>query len=59
LTKELNNLLGIQLFVNKADNSRFQFFARQAGGTIKSSATDVQEEGFNFTVVRDVYFLPS
>ncbi len=59
LTKELNNLLGIQLFVNKADNSRFQFFARQAGGTIKSPATGVQEEGFNFTVVRDVYFLPS
>lgn len=59
LPKELNNLLGIQLFVDKAANSRFQFFARQAGGDIKSPATGVQDESFNFTVVRDVYFLPS
>jgi hypothetical protein len=59
LTKELNNLLGMKLYIDRANNIRFQFFARQTGGPIKSPATALQEEEFNFTVVRDVYLMLS
>jgi hypothetical protein len=56
---ELSDLLGMQLFINKSLNARFQFFARHEGGAAKSPATALQEQEFNFTVVRDAYLLTS
>lgn len=56
---ELNNLLGIQLFVDKLNNIRFQFYALHQDGDAKSDTNSVQEEGLSFVAVKDVYFLTS
>ncbi len=59
LTKELNNLLGIQLFVDKTNNIRFQFFALNKGGDPKADVNSVETQSISFEVVRDVYLLLS
>jgi hypothetical protein len=56
---ELNNLLGIQLFIDKTNNIRFQFYALAAQPDMKSDASSVQEQGLAFTCVKDVYLLTS
>lgn len=56
---ELGNLLGVQLFVDKTNNVRWQFFAIAAQANPQSDANDVEKQIFDFISVRDIYFLTS
>jgi hypothetical protein len=59
LTKELGNLLGMQLYIDKANNIRWQFYALNTGSDPKSNVNDLQTQTLSFMSVKDIYLLTS
>jgi hypothetical protein len=59
VSKELGNLLAVQLFVDKTNNIRWQFYALAVGSVPKIDANNVETQDLDFTSVRDIYLLTS
>jgi hypothetical protein len=59
VSKELGNLLGLQLFVDKTNNVRWQCYGIITGANPKVDVNNVETQEIDFQVVRDAYFLTS
>lgn len=59
LFKEIGNLLVMQLFVDKTNNVRWQFYARMTDVSPSADASNVQMQSLSFDVERDAFFLTS
>lgn len=56
---ELGNLNVIQLYLDKANNIRWQFFAEILNPDTTADVQSIEDQAVTFTSVRDVYFLTS
>src|SRR5579859_7590258 len=59
LFKEVGNLLVMQLFVDKTNNVRWQFYARMTDVSPAEDAQNLQTQSLSFDVERDAFFLTS
>lgn len=59
LALELGNLLGLQLFVDKTNNVRWQLFGVIREVSPESDVNGIQQQSISFQSVRDTYFLAS
>jgi hypothetical protein len=59
ISKEFGNQLGMQLFIDKTNNVRWQFFATATGVDTKSDVNSVETQTISFVNLRDIYLLLS
>jgi hypothetical protein len=57
LATELGNMLGVQLYVDKANNIRWQFYAMNTGVEPKVDVNNVETQSFSFVSTKDIYLL--
>jgi|SRR6267142_1696392 len=55
--KELNNLLGVSLYVDKTNNIRWQCYALVTDDSPAADAQNLEMETMTLTISRDVYYL--
>lgn len=56
-TKELNNMLGVTLYVDKTNNIRWQLYAINDNTSPSSDVNNVQKQTISLASVRDAYYL--